>query len=68
MKVDEDDMSQSSAVSFPSVIYDDQEYQYRLKSSSTDHADYYCSATGDSIQLWASDIEDGLPSGWRIGS
>ncbi len=59
---------QSQDVSYPDVLYDSWENQYRLQSSSYDHADYYCSATGDTVQFWASDFEDGLPSGWRTGS
>lgn len=54
--------------SFPTVLYDDQENEYRLQSDSGDHADYYCSATGRTVQFWESDMADGLPSGWRIGA
>ncbi|MBQ8813801.1 MAG: hypothetical protein IJZ85_04835 [Lachnospiraceae bacterium] len=52
-------------VKFPAVIYDPNGDEYRMQSESGDHADYYCQKTGQSVQLWESDIEDGLPNGWR---
>lgn len=54
---------------FPSVLYDDQENEYRLQSDSGDHADYYCSKTGATVQFWEADFRDaGLPAGWRYGN
>ena len=58
-----------SQTGFPTVLYDDQENEFRLQSSSSDHADYYCAKTGESRQFWEADFRDaGLPAGWRIGS
>lgn len=56
-----------AAASFPAVIYDPQGRQYRLQSESGDHADYYCQKTGERVQFWEADFEDGLPGGWHTG-
>lgn len=58
----------TSKSGFPTVLFDDQENEFRLQSDSGDHADYYCSATGESRQFWEADFQDaGLPFGWRVG-
>ena len=57
--------SGNDKVKFPAVIYDPDNNEFRLQSDSGDHADYYCSATGQSVQLWEADVQDGLPNGWR---
>lgn len=43
--------------SFPTTLYDKQGNQYRLESTSGDHADYYCPATGDRRVVWDSDLD-----------
>lgn len=43
---------------FPETMYDEQGNQYRLEYDSGDHADYRCPATGDTKQIWASDLEN----------
>lgn len=55
-------------VVFPAVLYDPSENEFRLQSNSGDHADYYCRATGQSVQFWEADLAEGLPSGWRVGA
>lgn len=57
--------SGNTAVKFPAVVYDPNNNEFRLQSDSGDHADYYCQATGQTVQFWEADIQDGLPSGWR---
>lgn len=41
---------------FPATLYDRQGNQYRLESTSGDHADYYCPATGARKVVWESDL------------
>lgn len=57
----------SSEAKFPEIIFDTQENCFRMTSESGDHADYYCQATGQTVQFYASDIADGLPNGCRRG-
>ena len=41
---------------FPQTLADRQGNVYRLESTSNDHADYYCPATGDRRVVWESDL------------
>ena len=41
---------------FPKSLTDRQGNVYRLESTSGDHADYYCPATGDRRVVWESDL------------
>ena len=53
---------------YPSVLYDEQENRYELlNGGSGDHADYYCQKTGRQVQFYRSDLDDGVPNGWRRG-
>lgn len=48
--------SVKSGTVFPTYIYRGGE-QYRLQHDSGDHAAYYCPKTGETIQIWDTDLE-----------
>ena len=50
------DISAPAGFTFPTTLHDKQGNQYRLESTSGDHADYYCPATGDRRVVWESDL------------
>lgn len=50
--------------SFPSHLRDHDGHLWDLTHSGRDNATYYCPATGASRFVYASDFEDGLPSGF----
>ena len=52
---------------FPSILYDPSENQFRMISQGGDQANYYCEKTGQRVLFYTSDIAEGLPNGWRRG-
>ena len=59
---------EAASVAFPTVLISPEGEEFRMQSDSGDHADYYCMRTGQTVQFWQADIEDGLPNGWRRGA
>ncbi len=55
-------------VKFAEVLIDPNGDAFRRESDSGDHADYYCSKTGQRVQFWETDLYGGAPQGWRVGS
>ncbi len=50
---------------FPQTIYSPRGELYRLQSSGSDVAEYYCSRTGDRVSFRESDFDEGMPGGWN---
>lgn len=57
----------TSGGTFPAILYDPSENQFRLLNEGGDQANYYCEKTGQQVLFYASDLADGLPYGWRRG-
>lgn len=55
-KHDDFEYKEPQSFAFPDTLYDKQGNQYRLESTSGDHADYYCPATGNRRVVWESDL------------
>ncbi len=55
----------SPTVSFPNALWSPDGDLYRKTSGGFSHATYHCSKTGHQVTFYESDVEDGLPGGWR---